>query len=181
MPDLNEIRDTIFRYMPQMPWWDEVARDVPNFPREFTEWYDRSWDLFPRIFGAPNVGGAALGLILTPLGLIIRWLIYGLLAYLFARWLGGTADLSETLGVLALAVAPQALNVLGLLPYVQLGSVVSVWGLLCAYVGLKTAHKLSWGRAVWAALLPFLLALLVLILAACLGSVILGAAVKGGL
>jgi ABC-type glycerol-3-phosphate transport system permease component len=180
MPDLNELRDTILHYIPLMPWWDEVVRDVPDFQQVFQEWYDRSWQWFPRLFGAPNLGGAALDIITTPLGLVIRWLIYGLLAYLFARWLGGTADLSETLGVLALAVAPQALNVLGLLPFVELGSLVSIWGLLCAYVGLKTAHKLSWTRAVWAALLPFILALVVLILEGCLGTAILGIVVKGG-
>ena len=181
IPDLNQIKNTVFRYILQMPWWDEVLREAPDFPQIFKEWYNRGWDIFPWLFGAPNVGKAATGIILTPLGLAIRWLIYGLLAYLFARWLGGTADLSETLGVLALAVAPQVLNLLSLLPFVNLGVLVSVWGVLCAYVGLKTAHKLSWGRAVWATLLPFLLGLVVLILTTCLGSAILGAAVKGGL
>ncbi|MGD2205321.1 MAG: Yip1 family protein [Anaerolineae bacterium] len=179
-PDLGAIKDTIFRYMPQMPWWDEALRGLPDFPRQFKEWYDLGWQIFPRVFGAPNVGGAALSIITTPLGLVIRWLVYGLLAYLFARWLGGTADFSETLGVLALAVAPQALNVLTLLPFVELGSLVSVWGLLCAYFGLKTAHRLSWDRAVWATLLPFTLALVLLLLAGCLGTAIVAAAVKGG-
>jgi hypothetical protein len=179
-PDLNEIRDTIMDYIRRMPWWDEVLRDVPDFRQIFDEWYDLSWEWFPRVFGAPNVGGAALDIITTPLGLAIRWLIYGLLAYVFARWLGGTADLSQTLGVLALAVAPQALNVLSLLPFVELGAVVSVWGVLCAYVGLKTVHKLSWARAVWATLLPFILALVVLLLGACLGTAILGIVARGG-
>lgn len=180
MPDLNEIRDTIFDYIPRMPWWDEVLREAPDFPEQFERWYNLSWEWFPRLFGAANIGGAALDIITTPLGLVIRWLIYGLLAYLFARWLGGTADLSETLGVLALAVAPQALHVLSLLPFIELGSLVSVWGLLCAYVGLKTAHKLSWARAVWVTLLPFILVLVVVILAGCLGSAIFAAVVRGG-
>jgi hypothetical protein len=180
IPDLNEIRTTILQYIPRMPWWDEVLRDAPGFPQAFLEWYNRGWDWFPQMFGAPDIGGAALGIITTPLGLVIRWLIYGLLAYLFARWLGGTADLSETLGVLALAVAPQALKVLSLLPFVELGGLVSIWGLLCAYMGLKTAHRLSWGRALWATLLPFILVLVALILAGCLGTAILGIVLRGG-
>jgi hypothetical protein len=113
-------------------------------------------------------------------GLVLRWLIYGLLAYLFASWLGGRGSLTDTLGVLALAVAPQVLNALTLLPYVQMGSVVAIWGILCAYVGLKVAHQLPWHRALWAVLLPFILALVVAFVAACLGSAIFAALVKGG-
>jgi hypothetical protein len=62
-----------------------------------------------------------------------------------------------------------------------MGSVVNVWGILCAYFGLKVAHKLPWGRAVWAALLPFILAYAILFLLACLGTAILGAVIRGGL
>jgi hypothetical protein len=179
IPNLDEIKDTIFFYMNQMPFWDDIIREDPGFPARFEEYYNYGWQIFPRMFGAPDLGTAALGIITTPLGLVIRWLIYGLLAYLFARWLGGTADLSETLGVLALAVAPQVLNVLTLLPFVEMGNLVGVWGILCAYIGLKTAHKLPWTRAVWATLLPFILVVVVLILMGCLGTVILGA-VTGG-
>ena len=177
-PDLGQIQKTVYHYLTQMPWWAEASRD-PEFVDIFDQIWNSSWQ-FGEMFN-PSLGGAFLGILTTPVGLVLRWLIYGLLAYLFARWLGGTADFSQTLGVLALAVAPQALNVLNLLPYIELGSLVSVWGILCAYVGIKTAHKLSWARALWATLLPFLLALLVILLAACLGSVIFAALVKGGL
>jgi hypothetical protein len=180
IPDLQAIKETIYRYLVQMPWWQQLVQQAPDFSRQFQEWYDLSWQIFPRLFGAPNLGMAALDIIITPLGLALRWLIYGLVAYLFARWLGGTADFSETLGVLALAVAPQALHALNFLPFLEVGGVVGVWGLLCAYVGLKTAHKLSWGRAAWATVLPFILAFVVVLLASCLGSAILAAAVKGG-
>jgi hypothetical protein len=125
------------------------------------------------------VGGALANIIFLPLGLIIRWIIYGLLAYLFARWLGGEGDLSETLGVLALAVAPVALTVLTVLPYVQMGNIVAVWSILCAYVGLKAVHGLSWHRAVWATLLPFILVIAVVFLTACLASAIMAIMIGG--
>lgn len=178
MPDLLAIKDTVLKYLMAMPWWDMAAED-PQFGQFFQQWYDFAWDM-ALSFARPDVGGAALSVILTPLGLLVRWLVYGLLAYLFARFLGGGGELSETLGVLALAVAPQALNVLGLFPYVDLGVVVAVWGVLCAYLGLKTAHDLPWGRAAWATLLPFLLVVALAGLGACLGSVILAAIVRGG-
>jgi hypothetical protein len=177
-PNLSQIKDTVYQYLTRMPWW-QMANQNPQFRQMFDTWYNLGWRI-GMSFGTPSVGSAALGIILTPLGLIFRWLIYGLLAYLFSRWLGGTADLSETLGVLALAVAPQALVALTIFPYVELGGLVAIWGVLCAYVGLKTAHKLPWNRAVWATLLPFILALGVVIFASCLGSAIVAAAVKGG-
>jgi Yip1 domain len=175
-PDLGQIRDVVHEYILRMPMWATVP---PQALDQFEQWYAWGWNVFPTLF-APNVGRAALDIILIPLRLLVWWFIYGILAYLFAHWLGGTGDFSETLGVLALAVAPQFLNVLTLLPFVQPGSVVAVWGILCAFVGLKAAHKLSWARAVWATLLPFILVAVVLILATCLGSAIFAAVVKGG-
>jgi hypothetical protein len=166
-PNLNEIKDTILFYMPRMPWWEEASRD-PNFTRFFDQMWDWNWN-FATWF-SPSPGGAAINIVLTPLALVIRWLIYGLLAYVFARWLGGTGDLSATLGVLAL----------GIFPFVELGSLVSIWGILCAYVGLKTAHKLYWYRALWATLLPFILVIVVGILAGCFGTAIFAALVRGG-
>lgn len=177
-PDLSEIRETVFYYLTQMPWWELAAREDPMFLRNFEQIWNTNWQIAE--WFSPSIGGALLSVIMIPLGLIVRWLVYGLLAYLFARWLGGTAELSETLGVLALAVAPQALNALNLLPYVSTGNLVAIWGILCAYVGIKTAHKLSWHRAAWATLLPFLLFFVVVILAGCLGSAIFAAVVKGG-
>lgn len=177
MPDLNEIRDTVFYYMTQMPWWKMASQD-PNFVKTFEQIWNFNWSLASTL--APGPGKAAFDIILIPIGLVVRWLIYGLLAYLFARWLGGTGNLSETLGVLALAVAPEALKALTLIPFLEVGSLVSVWAILCAYLGLKTAHNLRWNRAMYAAVLPFLLVIAVAVLAGCLGSAIFAVLVKGG-
>ncbi|MBN1658761.1 MAG: YIP1 family protein [Anaerolineae bacterium] len=177
-PDLGAIKDTVYHHLTQMTWWRELSTSR-EFVEQFDEFYNLGWQMGD-LFGATSLASSALDILLTPLGLVIRWLIYGLLAYLFARWLGGTGDLSDTLGVLALAAAPQMLNVFTLLPYVSVGLLIPVWGILCAYVGLKTAHNLPWHRAVWATLLPFLLALVVLLLASCLGTAILAVVAKGG-
>jgi len=176
-PDLNEIRDTVFYYLTQMPCWKMAGQD-PNFAKNFDQIWNFNWSLATTL--APTPGKAALDILLVPIALVVRWLIYGVLAYLFARWLGGTGDLSETLGVLALAVAPQALNALNLIPFVEVGNLVSIWAILCAYLGLKTVHKLRWNRAMYATVLPFLLVIAVAVLAGCLGSAIFAVLVKGG-
>ena len=178
-PNMAEIKDTVFFYMQQMPWWDIVAQEDPEAFARFEESFNRGWDIFPRMFGAPDMGSAAMGIIAIPLGLIIRWFFYGLLAYLFARWLGGTGSLGATLGVLALAVAPQVLRVLTIIPFVQVGGIVAIWGILVAYYGLKTSHDLPRTRALWATLLPFVLVVAVLIVLGCCGTGILGAVLGG--
>ncbi len=176
-PDMNEIRDVVYYYITQMPWW-KLAAQEPNFMETFDGIWNWNWNLATWL--GPSPYQAAINIVLVPLALVVRWLIYGLLAYVFARWLGGTADLSETLGVLALAVAPQALYALNLIPFVEVGSLVSIWAILCAYLGLKTAHKLRWNRAMYATVLPFLLVIAAVVLAGCLGSAIFAAVVKGG-
>lgn len=177
MPDLGALQETIFGYLVQLPFMQETLQASPEAAQSFEQTYDMNWAIV-RAF-MPSPGGAAMGIVLTPLGLVIRWLIYGLLAYLFARWLGGTATLGETLGVLALAVAPMVIYVLTLVPYVQVGNLVSVWSILCAYFGLKTTHKLPWYRAVWATLLPFILVVVLVILLGCVGGAFLGLVLGG--
>lgn len=176
-PDLGEMRETVRYWIMQMPFWDLALRDDPQALQMFEQYYNMGWDI--AMMFQPSVGQAAANIIMVPLGLIIRWFIYGLLAYLFARWLGGTGDFSQTLGVLALAVAPQALNVLTLIPFVQMGNIVAVWSVLCAFVGLKTVHKFSWDRAVWATLLPFILVIACIIFAACIASAGFALAIGG--
>jgi len=135
----------------------------------FSQQYELWWRVFPALFGAPDITNAALKIVTLPLGLAFVWLLYGLLAHLFARLLGGQEGLSQTLGCTALAVAPQLLNLATFLPYVAVGSVVSTWTLLCRYVALKTCHRLTWGRALAATLLPYIVFLVVVSFITCLG------------
>lgn len=179
-PRMSDIKVAVYRHMVRMPWYKEALSHDSDFADIFKRGYDMGWQFFPRMFGAPDIGGAAIGIIGTPLGLIVRWLIYGLLAHLAARLLGGSGELDETLGTLALAVAPQMLNVLTILPFLEVSGLVRIWAVLCSYFALKTTHALSWGRAMWATLLPYILALVLMLLTSCLGSFVLAAAVRGG-
>ena len=128
---------------------------------------------------APNPLRSTVTLISTPLGLLVLWLVYGLLAYLYGRLLGGRGTIAQTYGCVALATSAQALRLANALPYVHVGGVVTVWGLLCNFVALKAAHKLSGGRAFWATVLPivtiWLVALLLLVgIALAFGSIMSG-------
>ena len=121
---------------------------------------------------SPTPANSLLGIITKPLGLILGWLVYGVLAMGAARLLGGRGTLNQTLGATALAAAPQMLTLLTVLPFVTVAG-LGTWSLLCNYVALRTVHDLSWPRAVWAALLP---GLVLLLLALALGFVVAGLA-----
>jgi hypothetical protein len=165
-PNLGDIQETVYEGIIQMPWYQETLRQVPGYDEMFRQWYELGWTL-GRTFGDASPGSALGGLVLTPLSLVIGWLVYGLLAHLFARLLKGEATLSQTLGCTALAVAPQLLKLAELVPYVAVGGVVGTWVLIRRYLALKQAHRFTWGRAFWATVLPFgALWLLALILAA---------------
>ncbi len=138
----------------------------------------RGW--WPVITGMANIGtgwASLLWLIVTPLLFIVQWVVYGLLAHVTARLLGGQGSLSQTLGVTALAVAPRILSLFTIVPFAMITPLLfHVWGVLIAYRGLEVAHELGPRRAVIAALLPwFVLALLTLFL----GLVVIGSLTWG--
>ncbi|MER2598253.1 MAG: YIP1 family protein [Caldilineales bacterium] len=159
-PNINAIRDTVFANLQKMTWWPMVEQN----PDIHSGWL-RLWDGIWRVVATmtPTPANSLLGLVTRPLGLILGWLVYGVLALLFARLLGGRGTLNQTLGATALAAAPQMLTLLTVLPFVTLAG-LGVWSLLCNYMALRTVHGLSWQRTLWAALLPGAVLLLLAVL-----------------
>lgn len=178
-PNMSDIQAAVLKGIQQTPWYQELEYSA-GFRDEFARWYDLGWRVFPYLFDAPNIPIAASQIILLPLRLTLVWFLYGLIAYLCARLLGGQGGLGQTLGCTALAVAPQLLNIATFFPYLVVGGVVGTWTLLCRYVALKTCHRLSWGRALAATLLPYVAYILVLSLFACMGSLVFGFLVSEG-
>ncbi len=180
-PNLGDIQQVVLEGIQQMPWYRELRAD-PEFRKMFVQQYEQGWQIFPTLFGAPNPRTAASRIIVLPVMLTVVWLLYGVVAHAFARFLGGQANLSQTLGCTALAATPELLNLVTLFPYVAVGSVVTgTWALLCRYTALKTCHRLTWGGALVAALLPYVFyALVLLSFVACLGGAAAAAVFGGG-
>lgn len=172
-PDMAAVHDVVYDGLTRMPWYREMATTAPDFVKTFTSRFESGW-MVGQWLWAPNIGAAAGNIVLTPLTLVVRWLIYGLLAHLFARLLRGEATVGQTLGCLALAVAPQLLRLVEVLPYVSVGSVVGTWTLISRYVALKQAHRLTWGRALAATLLPTLVLWLAALILVSIGAAIFG-------
>ncbi|MCP4536962.1 MAG: YIP1 family protein [Chloroflexi bacterium] len=178
-PNMNEVQATVLENLQNLPWYQMLDHRT-GFSEEFSRWYNLGWRVFPYLFGAPNVGIAASQIILLPLRLTLAWILYGLVSYLCARLLGGQGSLGQTLGCTALAVAPQLLNVLTIFPYLIVGGIVGTWTLLCRYVALKTCHRLTWGRALAATLLPYIVYIVTISLFACMGGMVFSYLVSEG-
>jgi hypothetical protein len=169
-PNIAEIRDTVLTNLQQMPWWQFMQQSAEAEATWYQIW-NGIWDVIQAT--APSPAGSLLGIVTVPLGLIVTWLIYGLLAYLFARLLGGLGTLNQTLGATALAAAPQLLNLLTVLPFVVMFS-LGTWTLLCNYMALRTVHGLNWQRSVAAAILPSVVLVLLAVVIGAIAAIVIG-------
>lgn len=166
-PDLGAIQEAVWQGMREMPWVEQIP---PGERAEVMEIIRRNFDLgwrIARLF-APSLGNALVNVILNPIALVAGWLVYGLLAFLAARILGGKGRLDQTYGTTALAVAPRMLGVVNVLPYVDTAG-LGIWALICNYLAIKHTHHLSPWRSFWATVIPFILLFLFAI-----GLVVLG-------
>lgn len=164
MPPLTALRETMQRGIEAfLPWAGLGALDAPLAAM----W---SWGV-----GVSGLGGGWARLFFAlwvPVFLVVQWLFLGASTHVAARALGGNGTLVQTLGTTALAVGPQILGVLKIVPFVSVsGLLLTVWALLIAYRAVAITHDLPWRRAALATLaVPALLLVLALGMAALLGA-----------
>ncbi|MFQ5340073.1 MAG: Yip1 family protein [Anaerolineae bacterium] len=166
-PDLGAIQEAVWQGTRDMPWVEQIPPgERGQVMEEVRRIFDVGWQI-ARVF-TPSIGNALVNVILNPVALVVGWLLYGLLAFLSARALGGRGRLDQTYGATALAVAPRMLGVVNVLPYVDTAG-LGVWALICNYLAIKNTHDLSPWRSFWATVIPFILLFLFAV-----GLVILG-------
>jgi len=161
-PNLDRVQQVVLGHLRNMPWYSDMSTS-PSALQQFNQWYDIGWRIAKAMSPSPV---ALVGIITTPLGLLLGWLIYGLLAHLAARILGGHGSLGQTLACTALAVSPQLLNFVLVLPFASAAG-VSTWTLICNFWAIRSAHGLTGWRALFATLLPLILLILIVALFAC--------------
>lgn len=175
-PSLSAIRETVTNMIQGTPWWPLLESNLQAL-QSFMQMWDTMWNVMG--FAFPTPVSSLSGLILQPVSLILSWLIFGLLAHLFARVFGGTGSLGQTLGATSLAAAPQLLLLVTALPFVAVAG-IATWTLLCRYMAIRVTHQLSWGRSLWSVVLPqFVIGFFVFLLAL-LFSVVMGLIFAGG-
>jgi hypothetical protein len=164
VPSLAAIQEVVLRGLQQQDWWPSAANN-PAALQSFTDGWNLSWRILPALLGVPDPVRAALNIVIWPFTGVVSWLVYGALAYLFGRLLGGRGSLNQVLGASALSLTPWLFHALLFIPFVVIGGAVATWQLILRYKAVRTAHLLSWGRALAATLLPYLVYLLLWVLA----------------
>ncbi len=165
-PNADAVKNTVLTHLQAMPFYTQSIQTDPRIESEFLSGYNRVWaNLGGAFMGYPTTGAGVflllLGLLTVPLGWLLGWLIYGVLAHVIASRNNPEATLAHGLGTLALATAPQLLNVVSILPLAGVSSVaLGVWTLVLNVFALRTAYRVSTGQAIWAALFPLLLLLI---------------------
>lgn len=181
-PSADAVKNTVLNHLQAMPFYDRFTGQAE---RQFLSAYNQVWSTFGSLFmGYPtNTSGIVLllsGVVTTPLFWIIAWLVYGGLAHLVAARSNPHGSFTQGLGTLALATAPQALNVITILPGASVsGAVVGLWTMILNVIALRTAYRISTRRAVWAGLFPLVLLLLFVVLFACIGLLLLIQGIQG--
>lgn len=155
VPRPAAIQQIVWNALQQQPAWVSAMAE-PKALAAFQQWWDAAWRAAPPLFGAPDPASAALNILVWPVSAVASWLLYGLLAHVAARLVGGAGTLRQTLGVMALSFTPWLLRGVGVIPFVVVGGVLNTWQLLLRYRAVRTAHALPWSRALWATLFPFL-------------------------
>ncbi len=93
------------------------------------------------------------------------WMLYAVLVLLFAKWLGGKANIQTMLGTTALFMVPHILNVLSFIPILGLllGLVATIWGLIIYIKAVSIVNELPTGKAILAVILPILASIVLVI------------------
>ncbi len=180
-PSLQEIRRVVLEGIQHMLWYRQLANgpDGAEFRRVFLEDYNLWWNVLPGLIGAPTLANALVALFGTPIFGVLSWLVAGSVTYLAARALGGKGGFGPTLGVMALASAPQLLTVLTVVPRLQVAGLAGWWSIALSYWAVRSAHGLPWHRNLVAILLPrmalVVLVILLLVIAVGLAGAFAGA------
>lgn len=161
-PDDDLFRQTLYDGLVAMPWYETMSESVPNFEEDFETQFHQIYDLVMMMSSRSQMGDIA-AVILLPISMLLSWLVFGVILYGMARLLGGSGNLSQTLGCTALASGAHLLNLVLLVPFAQ-ASGVFLAGALAHYIAIREAHILSPRRAFWSVVLSALLLFLPIIL-----------------
>jgi hypothetical protein len=163
-PRLERIEGLLQEFITGLPWYADQVQQAPAFATQFVQTYFLSWEGLRALLGIQTPAATGLWAGATVLDTLLAWLGYGVLAHWSARWLHGGGHWPQTLGALALAYAPLLLVTIEVIPGASLPlGLLFLLMLVGKYQAIKSTHALSPSYTLAAVLLPYLLALLLLL------------------
>jgi hypothetical protein len=170
LPPADAVREALLPSLQQLAAQIGMGGD----PAQIESVFRQVWNWGAGFIGYQGGFARLFFALLVPLGLVLQWLFLALTTHGAARLLGGQGTLVQMLGTTALAVAPQILGVLTIIPLVSVsGILLAFWALLITYRAVEITHDLSWQRSAWAVLAAPILLILASFFVAALTSLVL--------
>jgi hypothetical protein len=159
--DIDVAMQVIYERLIVMPWYQNLSSSEPGFDAIFKQRYDQITGII-KLFEQVTIPGALLNLVIAPIRQVALWLIYGVVAHMVARIVGGRGSLAQTLGCTALASGVSLLGIIQVVPFAQVSGVFLLT-MIANYLAIREAHELTPRQAFWATIFaPLLLLLLAL-------------------
>ena len=163
-PQLGHIQALIQEFIVGLPWYAEQVRQTPGFAAQFAQNYFLGWEGLDALLGIQTPTSTAVWVGVTLVDTLLAWLGYSLVAHAAARWLGGGGRWTQTMGAVALSYAPLLLVTIEVVPGATLPlGLLFLLMLVSKYQALKAVHGMTPGYTLAATLLPYLIALLLLL------------------
>ncbi len=178
-PSSEAIVKTVYVGLRTMPWFAQVSELDSTFPARFDQQFAQITQSIQTISDGGMIRSLA-GIITTPLIMVVSWLLFGTIAHLMARALGGRAAFHQTLACTALASGVNILGVIEVVPFAQVTGTMLL-GLVASYVAIREAHGLPPWRTLWATILGPVLLALILIAVTCVGLALMISAARSAI
>lgn len=158
LPPADAVREALLPNIQQLAARIGMGRD----PAQIEALFRQLWGWGAAFIGYQGGFARLFFALLVPVWLVLQWLFLALATHGAARLLGGQGTLVQMLGTTALAVAPQLLGVLTVIPFVSVSAILLLfWALLITYRAVEITHDLSWQRSALAVLAAPVLLILI--------------------
>lgn len=161
-PKIGVIQDQVYEAITGTAYFANLVEQSPDFLQQFEASYFALWDIMRLAGGYPSYAGLGSSLIFLLL-ILGSWLIYSPLTYLMASWFGSDSDLSQALGVFALAYTPVMLTVFEAIPGGHVAwSLIFLLILVAKFLAAREVYKLGPGSSLAVILLPYLIIIIII-------------------
>lgn len=164
-PRLGSLQALSYATLTSLAWYTEQVQQNPAFANQFAQGHAAAWEALRILLGYPTITATSISVATLIVATLLNWFVYGLLAHTFARWYGGCARLSQTLGVLGLAYAPLLMRAVEVVPgAVAPVGLIFLLMLVTKFLALQSAHNLGSVQTLAVTLAPYAVVALVAVL-----------------
>jgi hypothetical protein len=161
-PQIGIIQEQINTAITDTSFFGKIVERTPEFAEQFNATYSSIWGIIRLLGGYPSYAGLSSSLIFL-LFILISWFVYTITTNVVAYWLGSNVDLSQALGVFALAYCPIMLTVVKIIPGANVPWILIFLLILVGkFLAAREVYQLGSIATLAVLLLPYLIGIILL-------------------